>query len=127
MSNSLFDLGIPKDLPTRDVIWDYCKVEIENKALQEIFEELLSTYLNTRNNLQPTYGQFSSYRLYLRYQYFKKKILELPFWSKTEIDHWNKIEIFNWSGIKRILAAPLLDFVTLYYYIIGFAPVSQKS
>jgi len=95
MSNSFFDLGIPEDQPINNVIWNYCKVEIENKSLDDIFEELGKTYLSIRNNLQPTYGQFSSYRLYLRYQYFKKKILELPHWSNTEIENWEKRSLFK--------------------------------
>ena len=95
MSNSFFDLGIPEDQPIRDVIWNYCRVEIENKSLDIIFEELGKTYLSIRNNLQPTYGQFSSNRLFLRYQYFKKKILELPYWTSTEIGQWDNTEIFN--------------------------------
>lgn len=95
MSNSFFDLGIPEDQPIRDVIWNYCRVEIENKSLDDIFEELGNAYLSIRNNLQPTYGQFSSYRLYLRYQYFKKKILELPHWSNTEIENWEKRSAFK--------------------------------
>jgi hypothetical protein len=95
MSNSFFDLHIPEDLPIRDIIWNYCEVEINNKNLQDIFDELQKSYSNIRNNLQPTYGQFSSYRLYLRYQHYKKKILELPYWSQNEVEYWKQSETFK--------------------------------
>lgn len=95
MSKSFYDLGIPEYLPIRDLVWNYCKVEINHKALDAIFEELQKSYTETRGNLQPTYAQFSSNRLYLRYQYFKKKILELPNWSDTEVKYWEQHETFK--------------------------------
>ena len=97
MNNAFFDLGISEHLPIRDVIWDYCSVEINHKCLDAIFDELQKTYAEKRNNSQPTYVQFSSYRLYLRYQYFKKKILELPNWSDEEKAHWKETVIFNFK------------------------------
>ena len=95
MNKTFFDLGISEHLPIRDVVWEYCKVEINHKGIDDIFDELQKTYAKIRGNLQPTYGQFSSYRLYLRYQYFKKKILELPNWSNTEIKYWEQHETFK--------------------------------
>jgi hypothetical protein len=95
MSKSFFDLGIPEHLPFRDVVWDYCRVEINDKGIDAIFNELQKTYAERKGNLQPTYGQFSSYRLYLRYQYFKKKILELPNWSDAEVKYWGHHETFK--------------------------------
>jgi hypothetical protein len=95
MGRSFFDLGIPEHLPIRDVVWDYCRVEINDKGIDAIFDELQKSYTERRGNLQPTYGQFSSYRLYLRYQYFKKKILELPNWSDAEVKYWAQNEIFK--------------------------------
>ena len=95
MGRSFFDLGIPEHLPIRDVIWDYCKVEINHKGIDDIFDELQKSYTVSRGNLQPTYGQFSSYRLYLRYQYFMKKILELPNWSDIEVKYWEENETFK--------------------------------
>lgn len=97
MSNSFFDLSIPEHLPIRDVIWDYCRIDIHNKKLHNVFEELQKTYTERKGNLQPTYAQFSSYRLYLRYQYFKKKILNLPHWSDEEKAHWKETEIFKFK------------------------------
>jgi len=97
MSKSFFDLGIPEDKPIRDVIWDYCRVEISHKNLDAIFEQLQKTYTSSWGNLQPTYAQFSSIRLNLRYQYFKKKILELPHWSDEEKVHWKESEIFKFK------------------------------
>ena len=97
MNKSFFDLGIPEHLPIRDVIWKYCRVEINHKSLDLIFEELQKIYTVSRGNLQPTYAQFSSYHLYLRYQYFKKKILELPHWSDEEKAHWEETVIFNFK------------------------------
>ena len=95
MSKSFFDLGIPEHLPIRVVVWDYCRVEINHKGIDAIFEELHLSYSESRGNLQPTYAQFSSYRLYLRYQYFKKKILELLNWSVTEVKYWQQNEAFK--------------------------------
>ena len=95
MDKSFFDLGIPSHLPIRDVVWSHCKLEINHKDLDAIFEQLQIIYAERRANLQPTYAQFSSYRLYLRYQYFKKKILELPNWSDTEIKYWEQNETFK--------------------------------
>ncbi len=95
MNKSFLDLGISEHLPIRDVVWDYCRVEINSKDIDEIFEQLQRTYAERRRNLQPTYAQFSSYRLYLRYQYFKKKILELPNWSAAEIKYWELNETFK--------------------------------
>ena len=95
MSKSFFDLGIPEHLPIRDVVWDYCRVEIHHKGIDAIFDKLQKTYAERRGNLQPTYAQFSSYRLYLRYQYFKKKILELPNWSDAEVKYWEQNETFK--------------------------------
>ena len=95
MGNSFFDLGIPEHLPIRDVVWGYCKVEINHKGIDTIFDELQKSYTESRGNLQPTYAQFSSYRLYLRYQYFKKKILELPNWSVAEVKYWGQSETFK--------------------------------
>ena len=95
MSKSFFDLGISKHLPIRDVVWDYCKLEINHKDLDTIFEQLQRIYAERRANLQPTYAQFSSIHLYLRYQYFKKKILELPNWSDAEIKYWQQNETFK--------------------------------
>lgn len=95
MSNSFFDLGIPEHLPIRQVIWDYCKVEIDKKDLKVIFEDLEKSYTEIRKNLQPTYGQFSSYRLYLRFNYFKKKILESNNWPEVEIQKWRDLELFK--------------------------------
>jgi hypothetical protein len=97
MNKSFFNLGIPEHLPIRDVIWKYCGVEINHKSLDEIFEELQKIYTVSRSNLQPTYAQFSSYRLYLRYEYFKKKILELPHWLDEEKAHWKETVIFNFK------------------------------
>ena len=95
MSKSFFDLGISEHLPIRDVVWDYCKLEINHKDLDAIFEQLQIIYAERRASLQPTYAHFSSYRLYLRYQYFKKKILELPNWSDAEIKYWQQNETFK--------------------------------
>jgi hypothetical protein len=95
MGKSFFDLGIPEHLPIRDVVWDYCSEEINHKSIDDIFKQLQITYAERRGNLQPTYAQFSSYRLYLRYQYFKKKILALPNWSDTEIKYWEQNETFK--------------------------------
>ena len=95
MGKSFFDLGIPEHLPIREVVWDYCRVEIHQKGIDAIFDELQKIYTERRGNLQPTYGQFSSYRLYLRYQYFKIKILELPNWSDTEVKYWEENETFK--------------------------------
>jgi len=95
MSKSFFDLGISEHLPIRDVVWTYCKLEINHKGLDTIFEQLQTIYAERRANLQPTYAQFSSIRLYLRYQYFKKKILELPNWSEKEIKYWQQNETFK--------------------------------
>lgn len=95
MRNSFFDLGIPENIPVRDLVWDYCKVEIENKNLDTIFDDLKNSYLSRINNLQPTYAQFTSYRLYLRYRYFKKKILELPHWPSIEMEYWSQTELFK--------------------------------
>jgi hypothetical protein len=95
MGRSFFDLGIPEHLPIRDVVWDYCRVEINDKGIDAIFEELQINYIERRGNLQPTYAQFSSYRLYLRYQYFKKKILELPNWSDAEVKYWEQSQTFK--------------------------------
>ena len=95
MGNSFFDLGNTEHLPIRYLIWDFCRVEINHKGLDAIFEELQKSYSERRGNLQPTYGQFSSYRLYLRYQYFKKKILELPNWSDAEVKYWEQNETFK--------------------------------
>ncbi len=67
MDKSFFDLGIPGHLPIRDVVWDYCRVEIHHKGIDAIFDELQKTYAERRGNLQPTYAQFSSYRLYVSY------------------------------------------------------------
>jgi len=95
MSKSFFDLGISEHLPIRDVVWSHCKLEINYKDLDTIFEQLQRIYAERRGNLQPTYAQFSAYRLYLRYQYFKRKILEMPNWSETEINYWIQNETFK--------------------------------
>lgn len=95
MGKSFFDLGIPEHLPIRDVVWDYCRVEINHKGIDAIFDELQKTYAERRGNLQPTYAEFSSFRLYLRYQYFKKKILELSNWSDAEVKYWGQSETFK--------------------------------
>ena len=97
MSKSFFDLGISEHLPIRYVVWDYCKLEINHKDLDAIFEQLQIIYAERRANLQPTYAQFSSYRLYLRCQYFKRKILELPNWSDVEIKYWEQNETFKYQ------------------------------
>ena len=62
MNKSFFALGIPAHLPIRDVVWSYCKLEINHKDLDTIFEQLQIIYAERRANLQPTYAQFSSYR-----------------------------------------------------------------
>lgn len=97
MGKSFYDLGIPKHLPLMDVVWDYCWVEINHKGIYAILGDLQKTYTERRGNLQPTFAPFSSFRLYLRYQYFKKKILELPNWSDAEIKYWEHIETFKFK------------------------------
>jgi hypothetical protein len=51
MGKSFFDLGIPEHLPIRDVVWDYCRVEINQKGIDDIFEQLQRTYAERRGNL----------------------------------------------------------------------------
>ncbi len=95
MDKSFFDLGIPAYLSIREVVWSYCNLELNHKDLDTIFEQLQRSYAERRANLQPTYAQFSAYRLYLKYEYFKKKILEFPNWSETEIIYWQQHKTFK--------------------------------
>lgn len=45
MDKSFFDLGIPAHLPIREVVWSYCRLEINHKDLDTILSNFRESML----------------------------------------------------------------------------------
>ena len=93
--DSLRDHGIPEDIPIDDLLFQYCGFKIGNKDLIEIFHLMLEAYKKAQGGIQPTYGAYSSFRLYSKYNYLKNKVLELDQWDEKDVLYFKGKELFK--------------------------------
>ena len=77
--------GFPENKPIDEILKEYCEINLKNHNLTTLFDELEKRYLTTRNQLQPTYAQYSSIKLLNKYNYIKNQIINLDCWSGDEL------------------------------------------
>lgn len=87
--------GFPENKPVGEILKEYCKIDLKNHNLTTLFDELEKRYLTTRNQLQPTYAQYSSIKLLNKYNYIKNQILSLDCWSEDELLQNKDRQIFR--------------------------------
>lgn len=77
--------GFPENKPIGEILKEYCKINLKTHNLTTLFNELEKKYSTARNQLQPTYAQYSSVKLLNKYNYIKNQILNLDCWSGDEL------------------------------------------
>ena len=77
--------GFPENKPVGEILIEYCKIDLKNHNLTTLLDELEKRYSRARNQLQPTYAQYSSVKLLNKYKYIKNQILNLDCWSEDEL------------------------------------------
>jgi hypothetical protein len=77
--------GFPENKPVGEILIEYYKIDLKNHNLTTLLDELEKRYSRARNQLQPTYAQYSSVKLLNNYKYIKNQILNLDCWSEDEL------------------------------------------
>ena len=77
--------GFPENKPVGEILIEYCKIDLKNHNLTTLLDELEKRYSRARNQLQPTYAQYSSVKLLNKYKYIKNQILNLDCWSEDQL------------------------------------------
>jgi hypothetical protein len=83
--SSFLKHGFPENKPINQILKDYCGIDLKNHNLTSLFDEIEMCYQADRNNIQTTYGQYSSIKLLNKYDYIKNQILNLDSWSNDEL------------------------------------------
>jgi hypothetical protein len=103
----MFKHGFSDELPIVEILNSFLGIEANDKPLKEVLVKMANEYDDRYKNLQPTYAQFSSQSLKVKFEYLLSRIISLH--ELNEIDtaaHKN----FFWELTSTIRTVRLSKF-----------------
>ena len=73
----MFNHGFSDEKPIGEIIQSSLGLEIKGQALNKVLEKMAYCYDERSGNLQPTYGQYSSFHLSKKFSYLIGRVIDL--------------------------------------------------
>ena len=73
----MFNHGFSDEKPIGEITQSYLGLEIKGQALNKVLEKMAYCYDERSGNLQPNYGQYSSFHLSNKFSYLVRRVIEL--------------------------------------------------
>ena len=96
----MFNHGFSDEKPIGEIIQSYLGLEIKGQALNKVLEKMAYCYDERSGNLQPTYGQYSSFHLSKKFSYLIGRVIEL---YQLDDEKVKKSKDFFWKLTDSLL------------------------
>jgi hypothetical protein len=73
----MFKHGFSDELPIEEIVESFLDIKIRDKPLKKVLVKMASKYDKRYKNLQPTYAQFSSQSLRVKFEYLLSRVIGL--------------------------------------------------
>jgi hypothetical protein len=95
----MFQHGFSDETPIEEILRSHLGLELKQEPLKEVLVKMASRFDSQRQNLQPTYAQFSLQSMKVMFEYLIGRVIRL--YELDDIDAANQKKFF-WQLVSEL-------------------------